>query len=103
MPSTLGYMAIVTHDAVHKTVVGINSAAPKTIQIVFERLRLPYSVISISFDIFDKLIYPLKRLFILSLPVQIVSPGRVVPNQHCQSSIKLWAAQFFPLFRSATT
>ncbi len=65
--------------SVHQPVDRINPPAPVSMPVVLQGFRLADALMPVAVNIKQKLIYPAERLFVLSLPVQIVFPCLVRP------------------------
>ena len=61
---------------IYKTVLFIDPSAELPLQVSCKRLGFPDSFhAAVSLDVFDELIDALQRLFVLSLPVEVIFPG----------------------------
>src|SRR5699024_2666280 len=83
----------------------VNAAAPPAAQISPQRLRLTDPLIGASLNILDQCVYPFQRLFVLRLPIQILAPRPILPQQpHQSTSIKSCSAKWaLPVFTSCMT
>lgn len=64
----------------------IDPPAPKTAKISLKRFGVSYSYKEVSLYIPHELINPFERFLILRLPVQVVFPGSVFPQESYQST-----------------
>lgn len=58
----------------------IDSAAPPSTEIAFQRLGLSDSFIAISLDIFDERVDPLQQFFVPRLPKTVILPCFLFPK-----------------------
>ena len=54
MTFALNYLTDIANNAVDESVLSINAATPPTLKVSFQRLRLAYSYISVSLNVFDQ-------------------------------------------------
>ena len=74
MSFTLDDLNRVVRDPVNDAIPIVDSTAPEAAHVLFQRLRLADSVVSVALDVLQELVDPLQGLLVLGLPVQVVLP-----------------------------
>lgn len=95
---------IILDEIYNSVTVIINSSAPKTTQIFFERFRFSYSFKRITANIGNDSINLFKCFLILKLPIYIIFPRMGFPKNFHQSSPSISACSenvAFPFLISA--
>ena len=69
MAFALNYLTDIANNAVDESVLSINAATPPTLKVSFQRLRLAYSYISVSLNVFDQHVDALDGLLVVRMPI----------------------------------
>ena len=79
MGATLDDVDYVISNVVYEAVFVINPAAPVSVEIMLEWLRVANAGVLISLDVFDEHVDAFQDFPILVLPVAIIVPGIIRP------------------------
>ena len=56
----------------------VDADTPPACKVAFERFRLPYAIVAVAVNAFEKVVYSLESLLVAALPVRIFLPCPVV-------------------------
>jgi hypothetical protein len=59
-------------DTVNQSVFVVNSAAPPTLSIMFQKFRFAHAAVPVAVNVLDKQVDPLERFAVLRLPMEVV-------------------------------
>jgi len=79
MSAALNKYKLVFFNAINNAVIIINTSTPITLPISFQRFRVAYTLIGVTFDVSDKLVDFLQGFSVLSLPIEIIIPCVISP------------------------